>query len=684
MNVLTRSVRSTLPPFRSGPRLRYDKRMKSDEPNFAGLRVAAFESRRAEEMAALISRMGGAPSISPSMREVALERNPEAIDFANRLLTGQVDGVIFMTGVGVRHLIGQVERHVDRKRFLEAISDVVTIARGPKPTAVLKEFGITPTHRTEEPNTWREVLAVIDQRMPVANQTVALIEYGQPNTSLVAGLEARGAMVLKLKVYRWDLPEDTGPLENNIRAIADGLIDVALFTSSHQVTNLLSMAERLGLTEPLRSGLSQAVIASIGPDTSETLRQYGFSVDLEPEHSGMGQLVVAASRSGELLARKRRKAIFNVPLATATGPVGNPVVSEPGVSLAPRGQGQPWYDSPFMKACRLEPTDRTPVWLMRQAGRYLPEYRAIREKTTFLELCKNPALCAEVMIAAVRRLGVDAAIIFADLLPILEPMGMELEFTRGEGPVIHNPVRESRDVDRVLELDGVASLEFVMETVRLTRAGLSPEIPLMGFAGAPFTLASYVIEGGASRNYLHTKTLMYRDAGAWCALMSRLVRATTRYLNAQIAAGVQAVQLFDSWVGCLGPEDYRQHVLPHTKAVIDGIQAGVPVINFATGNPALLPLLSEAGGQVIGVDWRIELNDAWRAIGANKAIQGNLDPAVLLADRSEIRRRAEHILRQAAGRPGHIFNLGHGVLPQTPPDNAIALVDAVHEFSARA
>ncbi|HEV2972259.1 MAG TPA: uroporphyrinogen decarboxylase [Pirellulales bacterium] len=635
-------------------------------------------------MAALISRMGGAPSISPSMREVALERNPEAIDFANRLLTGQVDGIIFMTGVGVRHLIGQVERHVNRKRFLEAISDVVTIARGPKPTAVLKEFGLTPTHRTEEPNTWREVLAVIDQRAPVANQTVALVEYGQPNTSLVAGLEARGAIVLKLKVYRWDLPEDTGPLENNIRAIADGLIDVALFTSSHQVTNLLLMAERLGLTDSLRFGLSQAVIASIGPDTSETLRQYGFSVDLEPEHSGMGQLVVAASRSGELLTRKRRKAIFNVPLASATGPVGNPIVSEPGVSLAPRGQGQPWYDSPFMKACRLEPTERTPVWLMRQAGRYLPEYRAIREKTSFLELCKNPALCAEVMIAAVRRLGVDAAIIFADLLPILEPMGMELEFTRGEGPVIHNPVRESRDVDRVLELDGVASLEFVMEAVRLTRAGLSPEIPLLGFAGAPFTLASYVIEGGASRNYLHTKTLMHRDAGAWSALMSRLVRATTRYLNAQIAAGAQAVQLFDSWVGCLGPDDYRQHVLPHTKAVIDGIQAGVPVINFATGNPALLPLLSEAGGQVIGADWRIELNDAWRAIGANKAIQGNLDPAVLLADRSEIRRRAEHVLRQAAGRPGHIFNLGHGVLPQTPPDNAIALVDAVHEFSARA
>jgi uroporphyrinogen decarboxylase len=657
--------------------------MTSEQPNFGGLRVAAFESRRAVELAALVERMGGVPSVSPSMREVPLPHNPEAIDFANRLMTGQVEVVICMTGVGVRHLIAQVERHVNRKRFLEALSDVVTIARGPKPTAVLKELGVGPTHRTEEPNTWREVLAVVDQRVPVANQTVGLLEYGQPNTSLVAGLEARGAHVVKLKVYRWELPENTGPLENNIRAIADGLIDVAMFTSSHQVTNLLLMAERLGLSDSLRTGLGQAAIASIGPDTSETLRQYGFSVDIEPEHAGMGQLVVAASRSGVLLNRKRRGALLTVALPNAACPVVNPPTTAPAASLAPRGQGHPWYDSPFMKACRLEPTDRTPIWLMRQAGRYLPEYRSVREKATFLELCKNPALCAEVMITAVRRLGVDAAIIFADLLPILEPMGFGLEYTRGEGPLIRNPIRERGDVDRVQELDDVGHLAFVMETVRLTRAGLSPEIPLLGFAGAPFTLASYAIEGGASRNYLHTKTLMHRDPGAWHELMTRLTRATIRYLNAQIAAGVQAVQLFDSWVGCLGPGDYREFVLPHTKAVVDGLTAGVPVINFSTGNPALIPNLAEAGGQIIGIDWRTDLHDAWRAIGPGKGVQGNLDPAVLLTNSDEIRRRAKQILNQAAGRAGHIFNLGHGVLPQTPPENAVALVEVVHELSAR-
>lgn len=340
-----------------------------------------------------------------------------------------------------------------------------------------------------------------------------------------------------------------------------------------------------------------------------------------------------------------------------------------------------WYHSPFMKAARREPTDRIPVWLMRQAGRYMAEYRAIRERMSFLELCKNPALCAEVMLMAVERLRVDAAIIFADLLPILEPMGLDLEFSADEGPVIHNPIREPADIRRLRELEDLTALEFVFDTVRLTRAGLPDDVPLLGFAGAPFTLASYAIEGGASHHYRRTKTLMYRDPGAWNALLSHFARGIARYLNAQIAAGAQAVQVFDSWVGCLGPEDYRRFVLPHSRALIASITPDAPVIHFATGNPALLPLLSEAGGHVIGVDWRIELKDAWQAIGP-KAIQGNLDPVVLLTTPDEIRRRAHEILAQAAGRPGHIFNLGHGVLPQTPVENAIALVEAVHAWRA--
>jgi uroporphyrinogen decarboxylase len=322
---------------------------------------------------------------------------------------------------------------------------------------------------------------------------------------------------------------------------------------------------------------------------------------------------------------------------------------------------------------------------MRQAGRYMAEYRAIRRRIPFLQLCKNPDLCAEIMLTAVKRLKVDAAIIFSDLLLILEPMGIELQFTASEGPLLDNPIRTPADTDRLLELENVEALGFVMEAVRKTRAALPESLPLIGFAGAPFTLAAYTIEGGSSRDYRLTKSFMYNDAGAWNSLMSRLARAISLYLNAQIAAGVQVVQLFDSWVGCLGVDDYRRYVLPHTESVIASVPPEVPIIHFTTGNPALLPYVKKSAGNrknlVIGIDWRIRLDDAWQTIGYDRAIQGNLDPAVLLSTPAEIRRQAREILDQAGGRAGHIFNLGHGVLPQTPLENAIALVDAVHELS---
>jgi uroporphyrinogen decarboxylase len=331
----------------------------------------------------------------------------------------------------------------------------------------------------------------------------------------------------------------------------------------------------------------------------------------------------------------------------------------------------------FLRACRLEPVERTPVWLMRQAGRYLPEYRAIRDRVGFMELCKSPRLAAEVMLATVQRLGVDAAIIFSDLLPILEPMGLDLEFAQGEGPVIHNPVRTAIDVDRVRELDDVDRVGFVMDTVRATRAGLDASIPVIGFAGAPFTLAGYCIEGGTSRAWLHTKSLMYSHESAWHDLLARIARAVSRYLVAQIDAGAHAVQLFDSWVGCLSPDDYRRYVLPHSRAALAEAAKRVPTVHFATGNPALLPLLREAGGSVIGIDWRIDLDVAWAAVGHDRAVQGNLDPAILLSDRDTVRRRVHEILDRVGGRPGHIFNLGHGILPQTPVENVLELVATV-------
>jgi len=341
------------------------------------------------------------------------------------------------------------------------------------------------------------------------------------------------------------------------------------------------------------------------------------------------------------------------------------------------------HDSPFLKACRLEPVPYTPIWLMRQAGRYMREYREVRAKTSFLELCKTPSLAAEVTVTAAERLGVDAAIIFADILLILEPMGIDLEFAHGEGPVIHNPVRSGTDVDRLREVDHVEALDYVFEAISITRRELKPNIPLIGFSGAPFTLASYMTEGGGSKNYIHTKTLMYSDPGAWHAMMAILARGLSRYLNAQIDAGAQAVQLFDSWVGCLSPDDYREFVLPHTRAVTEGIRPGVPVIHFGTGTAALLELMSEAGGNVIGLDWRVRLNEAWKRIGGNKAIMGNLDPVLLFSSGDVLRPRAKQILDDVAGKPGHIFNLGHGILPETPVENVIALVEMVKEMSSK-
>jgi uroporphyrinogen decarboxylase len=320
---------------------------------------------------------------------------------------------------------------------------------------------------------------------------------------------------------------------------------------------------------------------------------------------------------------------------------------------------------------------------MRQAGRFLPEYREIRGRLGFLELCRTPEAAAEVTLLPVERLGVDAAILFADILLIVEPMGVGLEFARGEGPVIGRPVRSGADVARLVEFEPAERLAFVMETVRRARAALADRVPLIGFAGAPFTVASYLVEGGASRDYVETKRLMFRDPGAWAALLERLARATARYLGAQVAAGAQAVQLFDSWVGALAPDDYRRFVLPHTRAVIGALPPGVPVIHFGTGTAGLLEALREAGGDVIGLDWRVDLDEGWRRVGHDVAIQGNLDPAALLAPPAEIRRRVAAILARAGGRPGHVFNLGHGVLPATPVDHVRVLVDAVHELSAR-
>jgi len=337
----------------------------------------------------------------------------------------------------------------------------------------------------------------------------------------------------------------------------------------------------------------------------------------------------------------------------------------------------------FLKACRREPVDCTPVWFMRQAGRYMAEYRSLRAKHSMLELCKTPELAAQVTLQPIDRFPLDAAIIFADILLPLEPMGLSLEFAEGEGPVIHNPVRDQADVDRLNVIDG-GELEYVAEAIRQARQALNGRVPLIGFAGAPFTLASYAIEGGSSRNYLLTKQMMYGEPKTWHLLMDKFARVITGYLRRQIKAGAQAIQLFDSWVGCLSVGDYVEYVLPHVQLIFEGLKReGVPMIHFGTGTSAMLRQMRDAGGDVIGVDWRMHLDEAWATVGHDVAVQGNLDPLTLFAPLQEIERHVADILRRAGGRPGHIFNLGHGILPTTPIEHVAATIDMVHTLSRR-
>jgi uroporphyrinogen decarboxylase len=336
----------------------------------------------------------------------------------------------------------------------------------------------------------------------------------------------------------------------------------------------------------------------------------------------------------------------------------------------------------FVQAAKAQPTERTPVWFMRQAGRYMAEYRAIRKQYSLIEICKKPEIAAQVTIEAVEILKVDAAIIFADLLLPLEVMGLNFHFTAGEGPQIEKPLRCDQDIAR-LRTDRASELGYVAQAVKLVAKHFGDKLPVIGFCGAPFTLASYMIEGGGSRNYIHTKKMMYSAPQAWSQLMNKLVAVTAEYSAEQVQAGADVVQIFDSWVGCLSVEDYRRYVLPHATDLVKRIQKnGVPVIYFGTDSATLLPAMKETGAEVIGIDWRIPLDAGWQSMGFRGAVQGNLDPVLLFAEWKELQPRAEDILRRAAGRPGHIFNLGHGILPETPVENVKALCNFVREHSA--
>jgi uroporphyrinogen decarboxylase len=620
-------------------------------------RVVSFEGRRRREAAGLIRRSGGSPRVVAAIRGVPAP----AGNGASALLERGADVLVLMTGVGARLLLG-------KPGVRRALRGAALVARGPKPAEELRRAGLKASLTVPAPATTAAVLKSL-RKLALKGKRVAVQEGGTPDPEFLAALERRGAEVLRLALYRWTLPQDAAPLRGAVRDVAAGRADVVLFSNSNQAASVFQVARDLGLAEGFRAGLARAVVGSVGPFCTERLARFGVKPDVEPSEPKLEALVRES-----LAFRKPRVRVAAVP------PKNGPSGAEPL----------------FLRACRRERTERAPVWLMRQAGRYMESYRRLRSKVSMLELCKHPDLVAEVTVDAVEKLGVDAAILFSDLLLVAEPLGLKLEYSKGEGPVLTPPLRGPRDVARLRKVDAASDLGYVAEAVRRTRAALPADVPLIGFSGAPFTLASYLIEGGGSRQFLRTKTFLYREPAAWHSLMRKLVDCLGDYLEMQVDAGAQAVQVFDSWVGCLSPGDYKVFVQPHSRALLSRLrgravrQTGtapgggrVPVIHFGTQTAGLLELMRDAGGDVVGVDWRIRLDEAWDRLGRNVAVMGNLDPLALMAPPRELRARAADILKRAGGRRGHIFNLGHGILPETPLENVKTLVKAVKELSAR-
>jgi len=629
------------------------------------MKIVSFESRLALKIEKLIEKQGGQALVAPSMKEIPLADHAEVFEFFEKIAAGEFDFLILFTGVATRTFLEILQTKISKEKILQGLAKTKIVVRGPKPTTVCNIWGIPIAYTAPQPNTWQEIINILQADNLLQNKTVGVLEYGNRNFPFIRELETMGAKVLPLKVYQWGFPDDLTPLNKAIDEMIAEKVDLILFTSANQADNFLEIARSRHLELPLRRALAKTAIFSIGPFCSERLRELQIFADYEVSPNKMEDLVEAAFKHGPMLVKKKNQRAKH-----AWAKVEDCFKISQAKELL--------QNSHLLKACRLEKTDTIPIWLMRQAGRYMAEYQLQRKGTSFLEFCKNPQICMDATITAVERLGVDAAIIFSDILLILEPMGLKLDF-KETGPLIENPIRDLAAIEKLSPPMIEESLGFVLEAIRLTRKNLHPRIPLIGFCGAPFTLASYMIEGKGSKNFIPTKMIMHSNPETWHLLMEKLVAALSDYLSAQVTAGCQVLQIFDSWVGCLSPQDFEKFVLPHTQKLIAQLPKNIPVIYFGVNTQALLPYFTKLGCQVIGLDWHANLNQL--SPGYEKiCIQGNLDPVLLFSKPKDFLPEVERILKSAGNRPGFIFNLGHGILPETPVDHVLALVDYVHEW----
>lgn len=662
---------------------------------FKGLTIAALESRMRLPMQKLIEKYGGKALVAPSMKEVPIADNPKAFQFFEKLEAGHYDLLILLTGVATRTLIQILETRFPKERILKALSEKTKIVvRGPKPKSVCAMNQIPVSVVVPEPNTWREILTILREKNLLSGKKIAVLEYGISNNPFLEELEAEKAKVTPVGVYQWALPDDLGPLNRAIDAILAEKVDLILFTTSVQSDHLLQVVKTRGDELKFRRALAKVGVASIGPATSERLREHQIFSDIEACPNKLETLVEqTAAAAKEIVQKKRERAeksrgwLEFPKLArersgggiAGGGPPPERTRSRASGSTAGGGSEDRTSRSLLMKACRREKNSQVPIWLMRQAGRYMAEYHLSRRGLDFLSFCKNSDYTAEATLTAVERLGVDAAIIFADILLIVEPLGLSLEYRTKEGPVIGNPLRDGEAIRKLKLVDVNDSLSYVMEAVKKVRSSMDKKIPLIGFCGAPYTVASYMIEGVGGGTSTVVKKFAQENPKDFYALMEKITTASIDYVNAQIEAGADLIQIFDSWVGNLTPKEYRDTVFSHSQRLIRGIKQGIPVIHFGTSTEALLTLMKEAGGDVIGIDWQTDIKKAWDELG-EVSVQGNLNPKTLFEKPEIIFKEAEKILKVVGSRPGFIFNLGHGILPETPVDHVIALVDFVHDW----
>ena len=616
-------------------------------------KVAAFEARLGLKMKKLIEKHQAIPLVASVLKEIPLTENKKAFEVFSQISSDVFDYIILLTGVGTRTFIETLSTHIPKEKIIEILSQQKIIVRGPKPATVCNLNKIPIVLKAPEPNTWKEILSSIQDHFSIHSKKILIIEYGTPNEQLILALTTLGAHIHTLSVYRWSLPDDLKPAREVIEQIIQQKVDFVLFTSAIQVDHMLQIAQQMKKELPLRKGLYHSVIASIGPVTSERLAEKQIFPDIESFPNKMEDLVEIVSQKGpKILDEKQKKKLFN-----QTSPS-------------------------FMRLTSLlKPTPIIPVWFMRQAGRYMTEYQLVRAPQNFLSFCKDADLCIEATLGAVERLGVDAAIIFSDILLVLEPMGFKLHYP--EGPAIDNPIQSPDDLKNLKPVSMDQSLPFLKKAIQGVKKNLPARIPLIGFCGAPFTMASYIIEGGSTKDFKKTKHFMQTYPKAWHELMEQLTNNLASLLLFQIKAGCEIVQVFDSWASQLSPQTYQAFALPYTQKLFSLIPSNIPAIHFGSFGPNLLSEQIQGGGNIISLHSSIDPRMAVQIIPENKGIQGNLNPDLLFEKPSIFLKETEKILQVFGKRKGYIFNLGHGIKPHTPVNHVMRLVDFIHEWSVK-